>query len=70
MNIPGFTAEVSLRRNGNRHYLTESSNDVQHNKVVTPQLPRVLDCFCFRSWSYCCCRGEDGKWVCGASQSA
>jgi hypothetical protein len=33
-------------------------------------LPIILDCFCFRSFRYCCCKGPDGKLVCGASQSA
>jgi hypothetical protein len=70
VKMPGFTAEVSLRREDNSYRLIETANELRNQKGISPQLPRILDCFCFRSFRYCCCRGADGNYVCGASQSA
>lgn len=70
MKMPGFTAEASLRHDSNSYRLIETANELRNNKGISPQLPRILDCFCFRNFRYCCCKGPDGKLVCGASQSA
>jgi hypothetical protein len=70
VKTPGFTAEASLRQEDNRYQLTGTGKDLRNNKGISPQLPIILDCFCFRNFRFCCCRGEDGKLVCGASQSA
>ena len=70
MNLPGFTAESSLERGDNRYQLAEIANDLRKKRGIIPQKPIILDCFCFRSFSYCCCRGEDGKYVCGKTLSA
>lgn len=69
MHLPGFTAEASLSKPSRRY---EAIRDpIMGSKAeVIPQLPIILDCFCFRSFRYCCCRGTDGNYVCGASQSA
>jgi hypothetical protein len=69
MHLPGFTAEASLSKPSHRYEATRDSI-MESKEAVIPQLPIILDCFCFRSFRYCCCRGADGKLVCGASQSA
>jgi hypothetical protein len=70
MSIPGFTAEASLRQADNRYRPNGDSKDLNTGKGVSPQLPRILNCFCTSGGRYCCCRGDDGKWVCGLTQSA
>ena len=70
MNMPGFTAEASLEPPGNRYNMTGDLSRLRRGETIIPQLPRILDCFCFRSMRYCCCRGADGQWTCGASMQA
>ena len=68
MNIPGFTAEASLRQGSDRHIAPKALEITPSEKVIVPQA-RILNCFCFRSGRYCCCRGADGTWACGATIS-
>ena len=70
MNMPGFTAEASLGQTDDRYEPVLDTNRLENQRGITPQLPRVLNCFCFRSGRYCCCRGDDGKLVCGATLQA
>ncbi len=69
MNIPEFTAEASLDQTSNRYNMADPSRDRGNRDEIIPQA-RILDCFCFRSGRYCCCRDEGGNWTCGASSSA
>jgi hypothetical protein len=64
MNMPGFTAEASLKQTTSRYKMTEDSRKPKSGKVVVPQA-RILDGFCIGNGSYCCFRGLDGKWSCG-----
>jgi hypothetical protein len=70
MTLPGFTAELTLNLRSNPYNLTEDSNRSNREERIIPQLPRILDCFCFKSLAYCCCRDPDGSWTCGASGQA
>jgi len=69
MKIPEFTAEMSLSRNTERYTARLDPRNLPDGKSIVPQR-RILDCFCFRNWSYCCCRNEDGTWTCGKSMQA
>lgn len=68
MNMPGFTAEASLRQTSNRYILAECAHDVRSSERIIPQA-RVLEGFCFRDGSYCCFKNPDGTWTCARTIS-
>ncbi len=68
MTIPGFTAEASLEQTTSRHQMTTDSRKSQYGRVI-PQAKIILDGFCIGNGRFCCFRGPDGKWTCGATIS-
>ena len=69
MTLPGFTAELTLNDKRHHYTLTEAFDLGREDRII-PQLPRILDCWCFRNLSYCCCKNDDGTWTCGKSGQA
>jgi len=70
MTLPGFTAELTLNHSRNRYNATEDSDRLGGEDRIISQLPRILDCWCFKNLSYCCCKNDDGTWTCGKSGQA
>jgi hypothetical protein len=69
MHLPGFTAEASLNK-PSRGYEATRDSIMGSKEEVIPQLPIILDCFCFRSFRYCFVRPAGGLCAEPASQRA
>jgi hypothetical protein len=54
MNMPGFTAEVSLYQSSWSYSVTGEVVSHESGKNIIPQAPIILDGFCIGNGRYCC----------------